>query len=205
MDISQMNGAHPVSEPGCRPRAPSSILASSCAPGRRRRPSERLGVKLMWIRHNVRALALPSDGTFRLCRPEERRASAASPRPPALQHEIKCAYAGKALRDVGPVHELPERFHPIALDVLVLQVVGVLPHVQHEQRNGAITDVALVVIDLLDDEPAPERLPADSTPAGALDVHRGLCKLAFEAGEGAEELLHGRSQLSVRLPATARA
>ena len=38
----------------------------------------------------------------------------------------------KALGDVGPVHDVPECLDVIGLDVDVVQVEGVLPHVEHE-------------------------------------------------------------------------
>ena len=44
-------------------------------------------------------------------------------------------------------------------DVLVLQVVGVLPHVEDQQRHRAVADVALVIVDLFDDQALADRLP----------------------------------------------
>ena len=41
----------------------------------------------------------------------------------------------QALADVLPVDDLPEGLDPFGLHVLVLQVVGVLPHVEHEERT----------------------------------------------------------------------
>src|ERR1700753_2387202 len=35
---------------------------------------------------------------------------------------------------VGPVDHIPERLHVVRLDVLVLQIEGVLPHVDLQQR-----------------------------------------------------------------------
>jgi hypothetical protein len=35
---------------------------------------------------------------------------------------------------------------------LILQVVGMLPHVEDQQRHRTVTDVALVVVDLLHDQ-----------------------------------------------------
>src|SRR5262245_22971670 len=59
---------------------------------------------------------------------------------------------GEALGNVGPIYELPETIEPLFLAVLILQVVGVLPHVYDEDRQGAVPDIALVVEHLLDDE-----------------------------------------------------
>src|SRR5699024_10903708 len=51
---------------------------------------------------------------------------------------------GVAVLDVGPVHDIPERLGEIDLDVLVLQIKGVLPHVQQQQWNDAQREVGLV-------------------------------------------------------------
>src|SRR6476659_2513008 len=107
-------------------------------------------------------------------------------RAPARSEELECLGAREACRDVGPVHDLPERLDPVGLHVPVLQVVGVLPHVEHEQRRRALPDVALVVVDLLDDEALAERLPRERAPAGPLHRERGLGELAAEVVEPAE-------------------
>ena len=67
--------------------------------------------------------------------------------------------------DVGPVDDLPERLDPVGLDVLVLQVEGVLPGVDDEQRDGARPDVALVVVDLLDRAGARRSAPRTARPS----------------------------------------
>ncbi len=41
----------------------------------------------------------------------------------------------EALRDVFPVHDVPERLHVVGAHVLVVEVVGVLPHVELQQRG----------------------------------------------------------------------
>src|SRR5581483_2679578 len=115
--------------------------------------------------------------------------------------QIERAHALEALRDVGPVHDLPVRLHPVRLHVLVLAVVGVLPHVEHEERHRAVPDVALVVVHLLDDEPLSERLPRERAPARALHGERGLGHLALHAVERAEVRLDGGGDLAVGLPA----
>ncbi len=63
---------------------------------------------------------------------------------------------GEAGGDVGPVGDVPHRVHERSLVVEVLQVERVLPGVDHEQRDRAEGDVALVVEDLLDDEATAE-------------------------------------------------
>src|SRR2546430_14858385 len=61
-----------------------------------------------------------------------------------LQSQVQSANFLQALSDVLPVDDLPEGLHPIPLHVLVLQIVGVLPHVEYEKGHGAVADIALV-------------------------------------------------------------
>src|SRR4030095_2611749 len=80
-----------------------------------------------------------------------------------------------------------------------------LPHVEHEQRHGAVADVALVVVYLLGHEPLGERLPRERSPARTLDVECGLVELALEVGHRAERFFNGIGQLPVGLASTVRA
>jgi len=80
----------------------------------------------------------------------------------------------------------------------------VAPHVEDQQRHGAVADVALVVVDLRHDQALADRLPRQRPPTGALNVERRFGQLALEAVEGAERLLDCRRQLARRLPAAAR-
>src|SRR5262249_6311332 len=50
---------------------------------------------------------------------------------------------------VRPVHQIPERTDVVGLDILVLQIEGVLPDIDHQQWHCALTDVALVIVHLL--------------------------------------------------------
>src|SRR5690349_21656470 len=122
-------------------------------------------------------------------------------RVPAWSEELERLGAREARRDVGPVHDLPERLDPVRLHVPVLQVVGVLPHVEHEQRRRALPDVALVVVDLLDDEALAERLPRERAPARALHRERGLGELAAEVIEPAEAVGDRGLELALGLAA----
>src|SRR5205823_5522086 len=108
------------------------------------------------------------------------------------------------VRDVLPVDDPPERLHPLGLHVEVLQVIGVLPHVEHEQRYGAVPDVPLVVVNLLDHQALAERLPAERAPTRSLYVECGLGELASHAGDGAEELVDRPPELATRLAAAVR-
>src|SRR4030095_13350217 len=100
-----------------------------------------------------------------------------------LEIEVQGANLLETLADVLPVHELPEGLHPVPLHVRVLQVVGVLPHIEHEKRHGAVPDVALRVADFPAHESLPERLPRERAPSRALDRERGLAELALQVDD----------------------
>ena len=73
-----------------------------------------------------------------------------------------------------PVGDVPERLHVVGLDVDVVEVEGVLPHVELQDRDGAERRVALLVEELLDDQALADRVPGEHGPAGALQaVRRG--------------------------------
>src|SRR4051812_31920116 len=46
----------------------------------------------------------------------------------------------EALGDVGPVDDVPDRFDEAGPIVLVLEVVGVFPGVDHQERDAALAD-----------------------------------------------------------------
>lgn len=90
----------------------------------------------------------------------------------AVTHD--CGQQWREAADVGPVDDVPERLGVGGLVVLVLQVKGVLPHIQHEQRLGTAREVALMVVQLLDHQPLTQRLPCEDRPARPLHG-RGRC------------------------------
>src|SRR4029450_5348120 len=116
---------------------------------------------------------------------EQNRAASESPtspsddnwvkRPPSpLEQEIEGADALIAPRDIFPVEDLPESGHPVFLLGEVLEVVGVLPHVEHEHRNGTVAGVALVIVDLLHNKTPSHRFPRHGSPSRTLDVERRI-------------------------------
>ena len=110
----------------------------------------------------------------------------------------------EAVGHVSPVGDVPEGFDVVGLHVLVLQVEGVLPHVQHQQRDLARGEVALVVVQLLDDQLLAERVVGEDRPAGALDPERAGGEVLAERVERAEELVHRDAEVTVRLVAAVR-
>src|SRR5690606_31960389 len=104
---------------------------------------------------------------------------------------------GAAGGDVVPVDQVPQLADVVGADVPVLQVVGVLPGVEDEQRDAAPADVAVVVVDLLHDQAPPEWLPGQDAPAGALDGGGGDGELLPERLEAAEVLVDGVGERAV--------
>src|SRR5439155_26628499 len=69
----------------------------------------------------------------------------------------------------GPVEYLPDVLDVVRPLVLVMEVVRMFPGVDDEERKRARYHVVLMIVDLLDHEALPERLPGEGAPAGALD------------------------------------
>src|SRR4051794_2117699 len=54
--------------------------------------------------------------------------------------------SAESLRDLSPVHRVPPRLEVIRPAVLVLEVVGVLPHVVAEERRGLAVHEWVVLV-----------------------------------------------------------
>src|SRR5690606_36648399 len=103
----------------------------------------------------------------------------------------------ETLCDVLPVRDVPDRLHVVGLDVEVVEVEGVLPHVELEDRDGSLSDVRLLVEHLLDDELGADRVPAEDGPSRTLDAGRGGGEVRLELVEAAEELVDRGAQLTL--------
>src|SRR4029079_2249269 len=84
------------------------------------------------------------------------------------------------------VPDVPDDFEEVGLPVLVLEVVGVLPGVEDEERDAGLRDVVLVVVDLRRDETLADRLPDERSPTRAHDRRSGRGELLAELFEAAE-------------------
>lgn len=78
------------------------------------------------------------------------------------------------------------------------------PGVEDQQRGAALADVAVVVVDLLDDQPLAEGLPGQDTPAGALNGRGRDGELLLELLEATEVFIDGVGQRPVRAVAAVR-
>src|SRR4029453_17970204 len=92
----------------------------------------------------------------------------------------------------------------VGVDVDVMQVERVLPHVQHEQRGGANGDVALLIVELLDDEVATDGLVRQEGPTGTLQTQCGSRELGTESVKRTESVLDGGCEFALRLVAAVR-
>src|SRR5690625_1835640 len=109
-----------------------------------------------------------------------------------------------ALAYLAPVDDVPEGADILGTAVLVLQVVGVLPHVEAQHGLVAVHERAVLVggavhLELavtLDDEPGP---------AGAEAGLGCLLELLLEGVEGAEGFADGGGQLAAGFAAPVRA
>lgn len=73
--------------------------------------------------------------------------------------ELECAGVFDSVGDVVPVDDVPEHCDVVGPSILVLEVVGVFPGVDDEERYSAVADVAWVVVDPFDVEACADPLP----------------------------------------------
>src|SRR5690625_1820714 len=108
----------------------------------------------------------------------------------------------KAILHVLPVHNVPECLDVIALNVLVLQVKCVLPHVEHEEGHGADSQVALRVVELFDYELLVHGFPGQNGPARSLNSQRRGREVSAKAIKRTKELTNCCGQIAGGLIAT---
>src|ERR1700709_503083 len=107
--------------------------------------------------------------------------------------------------NVRPVDDVPERLDVVRLDVLVLQVESVLPHVDLQQWDDAERDVGLLVVELEGQQPAAQGVVAQDGPARALQAIGGRTELSLELVERPELVVDRRAEIAGRLvPAVRR-
>ena len=88
------------------------------------------------------------------------------------------------LIDSAPVDDLPEGFHVISPDILVLEIIGVLPYVDHQKRDRVPCNTQLVVPGLEHDQLLRNGLVGEHAPAIPLDLgcHSREMRLEFVVG-----------------------
>src|SRR5699024_5709193 len=97
----------------------------------------------------------------------------------------------EACSGVGPVDDVPPGLDVVGLDVLVVEVEGVLPHVELQNRGAAELDIRLLVLELLDEEVSAELVVDEHGPSGALDRRRGGGEVLTELVERTELVVDG--------------
>src|SRR5262249_30811194 len=85
-----------------------------------------------------------------------------------LAEAWQCAYLSSRFVVAGshvlPVPHVPDGFEELRLLVLILQVIGVLPRIQREQRRAALDRVRLMIVDLRGEQAALIWLPHERAP-----------------------------------------
>src|SRR5699024_5024892 len=110
----------------------------------------------------------------------------------------------EACSGVGPVDDVPPGLDVVGLDVLVVEVEGVLPHVELPNRGAAELDVGLLVLQLLDEEISAELVVDEHGPSGALDRRRGGRDVLTELVERTALVVDGCGEFTDRLVSTVR-
>src|SRR5712691_1466720 len=114
--------------------------------------------------------------------------------------------AGRLLIPAGdllPVDDVPPGGEVVGAAVLVLEVVGVLPDVDAEQRHLAVADRAVLVRRRQHGETGA--VPDEPRPAAAEALDAGVVHRRLQLVEAAEHGLDRRPQLPVRVAAAVRA
>src|SRR5205085_9000869 len=96
------------------------------------------------------------------------------------------ARVAEAAGDLVPVDDVPPGGEVVGPPVLVLEVVGVLPHVDPEERHVVVglEDRAVLVRSRVHGEPGA--VPDEPAPAGAEALHAGLVHELLQRVEGVE-------------------
>ena len=111
----------------------------------------------------------------------------------------------ETLCNVVPVEDVPDGLDVIRLDVLVLQVESVLPHIQHQQWGEVHGGVALLVGQLLNEQAASNVVVTQHGPAGTLQAECCCGEVRLELLEGTEVAVDSLRELTGWLAATVRA
>src|ERR1700683_5716540 len=92
--------------------------------------------------------------------------------------------AGEGFVDGGPVDDIPPSFDVIRFDVVILQVVGVFPHIEGKERGGASAELEIVLLDLEDHEAVADAFVDEHGPAAAFDAGGGASEAGAEGLDG---------------------
>src|SRR5262249_7565716 len=114
---------------------------------------------------------------------------------------LAAARLRQAIGDGLPVDDAPPGIDVVRPLVLVLQVVGVLPHVDAEDRCVALHQRAVLVRGAVDLQGLA--VPREPGPTAAEAARRGGLHLVLELGEAREGVVNRRFQLAARLPPAA--
>ena len=102
----------------------------------------------------------------------------------------------EAAFDLRPVHHVPPGLDVVSLDVQVVQIERVLPHIQHEQRNLGNRNVRLLVEQLEDDGATRHAVPSQYRPARALQSGSGGGEVLLEGFKRTEVFINRCSEFA---------
>src|SRR6185369_4940786 len=99
---------------------------------------------------------------------------------------------------VTPIPHVPDGLEKLRLAVLVLQIIRVLPRVEHEQRDASLSDLGFEIVDLHNNQASAHGLPGEGAPAGPHHGVGGLGELALELFETTEVAVDRSGEVPVR-------
>ena len=98
----------------------------------------------------------------------------------------------------APVHYVPKRGYVLGAAVLVVQVVGMFPKVEAQQRDVSVA-YGIVSVGLLQDDKGAVLLHGQPYPSRAEETHGAMVKLLLEVGKSVPLLADGFGQSTARL------
>src|SRR5262245_14009406 len=112
--------------------------------------------------------------------------------------QVHLARSLEARLDIVPIPGIPDRLEERRLLVLVLEVVGMLPGIDHEKGNSALAQIRLVIVYLARQEALRDRLIHECAPTRAHYRGGDLGELRLERLEATEVALDRARQLARR-------
>src|SRR5688572_169841 len=94
-----------------------------------------------------------------------------------LRLKLRCFF--EALRDVVPIDDVPPRFNVRSTLVLILEIVRVLPHVDHQNWDRSEMSLVLVVHRREHLQMPVHGMPCENSPPVTLDGGGGLRKMVL--------------------------
>ena len=85
----------------------------------------------------------------------------------------------------GPVNNVPKAFKGVFAPVLIVEIIGVFPYVECQNRGESL-GYGIAGVGFLGDEELSVIVPGKPYPSGPEKLHSGIDEFLFEIVEGAE-------------------